>query len=457
MFWSIILVPLDYLTVLLALLASYFLRSQSLITDIRPVISSIPFPQYFGWSLVMSVLWVVVFALSGLYNLKRREYFFGEVGKIFVATTAAIALVIVLIFFRRDWFSSRFIILAIWGLSFVFIVVERLIIHYLKRWSYKKGKGVKRIILVGGGEAGKYIARDFSFHPQLGYRVVDELPDFTEFTEKHLAKFLETHEIDEIIQTRNLNIDDNVALIDFCNERHLTFRYVADYIGAQFSRIDITTLAGLPIVEMKRTSLEGWGRIYKRFFDIIFSILVLIILSPIFLIVAIVIKVDTRGPVFVGLSRVGKRGRIFKCWKFRSMVNNAHELKKELMKYNERADGPLFKMTNDPRITRVGRFIRRTSVDELPNFVNVLLGKMSVVGPRPHEPEEVAKYQKHHKKLLAIKPGISGLAQVSGRSNLNFEEEARLDIYYVENWSLWKDIEIIIRTLFVVIGRRNVS
>ena len=189
----------------------------------------------------------------------------------------------------------------------------------------------------------------------------------------------------------------------------------------------------------------------KRLFDIIGAIFFLILFSPIFLIVPLLIKMDSKGPIIYKDLRVGAKRRKFYLYKFRSMIDRADELRDKLMEQNERADGPLFKIGHDPRITKIGKFIRKTSIDEFPNFWNVLTGKMSLVGPRPHRPEEVEKYQQHHKKLLNIKPGITGMAQVSGRSTLDFEAEVKLDTLYIETWSLWLDIIILLKTPLVLI------
>jgi len=185
------------------------------------------------------------------------------------------------------------------------------------------------------------------------------------------------------------------------------------------------------------------------------SILAMIILSPVFLILPLVIKMDSRGKAVYRTHRVGARGKKFYLYKFRSMVSGADKMKEELMQKNERPDGPLFKMENDPRITGIGKFLRRTSLDEIPNFWNVLIGNMSLVGPRPHEPREVERYQKHHRKLLDIKPGITGLAQVSGRSTLDFEMEVKLDTLYIETWSMRLDILILLKTPLVVLFSRT--
>jgi lipopolysaccharide/colanic/teichoic acid biosynthesis glycosyltransferase len=215
------------------------------------------------------------------------------------------------------------------------------------------------------------------------------------------------------------------------------------------TNVELNTFDGAPIIEIKRTSLDGWGKIIKRAVDIFGSLVGLIILSPFFLITALIIKIDSSGPVFVKLKRISQKQNFY-LYKFRSMIKNAEELKKEILDKNERNGGPLFKIKNDPRITRFGRLLRKYRIDESPQLLNVLKGEMSLVGPRPHQPDEIAQYAKHHKKVLLIKPGITGMAQISGSSDLPFEEEVKLDTYYIENWSLMKDIYILLKTLIVL-------
>ena len=234
---------------------------------------------------------------------------------------------------------------------------------------------------------------------------------------------------------------------------------MADLLGTKVLKTELTEYAGLPIMEVKKTPLEGWGRIIKRLFDMVASLILIVILSPILLAIAAAIKLDSHGPIFFSrrddnspLFRVGQGGKIFRYFKFRSMRDRSY---KELAELNLRKEGPLVKIKNDPRITRVGKFIRRFSIDELPELFLVLVGKMSLVGPRPHLPEEVAKYERHHKKVLTLKPGITGLAQISGRSDLSFEEEVKLDTYYIENWSFLLDLTILLRTPMAVLRGRK--
>jgi exopolysaccharide biosynthesis polyprenyl glycosylphosphotransferase len=225
-------------------------------------------------------------------------------------------------------------------------------------------------------------------------------------------------------------------------------------------------VGGVPVVEVRRTALEGWGAIAKRVFDLLIAGLLIIILSPVMLVIALAIKTNSKGPVIYKNERVGYKGRTFKLYKFRSMLaelstgaefggEKALELEKKLIEENSIKEGPVYKIKNDPRVTSVGRFIRETSLDELPQLFNVMNGTMSLVGPRPHQPREVEKYESHEKRVLAVRPGITGLAQISGRSEIPFADEARLDNFYIEHWSLITDLIILIKTPFAVVGRKG--
>jgi len=248
----------------------------------------------------------------------------------------------------------------------------------------------------------------------------------------------------------NYTEENIVELVNFCHENHIVFKYIPNIYKTLTANFDIDIIGGFPLIELKRTRLDGWGRVIKRTFDIFASIIGLIVFSPLFAIVAMAIKLDTSGPIFARLKRVSKN-KEFILYKFRGMIaydpdGGAESLKASLAAFNERKDGPLFKIKNDPRVTRVGKIIRKYRIDELAQFINILRGEMSLVGPRPHQPDEIEKYEKHHRKLLAIKAGATGLAQVSGSSDVPFEQEVALDTYYIENWSLWLDIKIILKT-----------
>jgi exopolysaccharide biosynthesis polyprenyl glycosylphosphotransferase len=221
------------------------------------------------------------------------------------------------------------------------------------------------------------------------------------------------------------------------------------------------------VLQVKRTPLDGWGRIAKRLFDLVVSFLLLIFASPFLLVIAIALMIEDGWPVFFVNDRVGERGRAFRLFKLRSMYRKfsigpqfgkqkeALKLEQKLIKEKSIKEGPVYKIADDPRVTRVGTFLRRWSIDELPQFINVLKGDMSLVGPRPHQPREVEKYLPHHRRVLAIKPGITGMAQISGRSDLEFEDEVRLDAWYIENWSPLLDLYILLKTPWAVLKKKG--
>lgn len=460
LFFCAITVPLDFLVLILAALLAYQIRFLPLVTAVRPVIFDLPFGEYLISVLIMAALWLGIFALAGLYHIKGTRRQLDEIGKIFLACSAGIAAVMAVMFFTRFLFDSRFIILAAWFFSFILVSVERSIIRLLQRLLYRRGIGVHRVVLVGSTQAARNLDRDFKNLPTLGYRVAAHFLDFTDATKAELKVLAKEDKFDELIQTDfEMPKTKVLEIIDLLNDYHLDFKYTADLLDTKMSNFEIKTYDGIPVVELKRTPLDGWGRIFKRIFDIIFAIFFIIIFLPAMIVVAAAIKLDSQGTIFFSYRRVGQRGKPFTFLKFRSMIKDAHQYRfspEFLDKHpNLRAGTPMMKFKDDPRITRVGKFIRRWSLDELPQFFLVLLGKMSLVGPRPHEIEEVANYNKFQRQVLAIKPGITGLAQVSGRSDLNFEEEIRLDTFYIENWSIKLDLQILFKTPLAVLKRRE--
>jgi exopolysaccharide biosynthesis polyprenyl glycosylphosphotransferase len=386
-----------------------------------------------------------------------------------------LVLIVVYIFFQRNLFDSRFIVLVAWLLAIVYVALARLFIRWLQVYLYRFGIGVHRVVLVGYSKTADILIHEFFAQKTSGYEVIKRVNDFSIETARELDEFIKNYDaanfeknsdihVDEIIQADpNLTKPEVLRLYDFANDHHLTFKYVADLLGIKVLRNEVLDIAGVPVVEVKKTTLEGWGAITKRICDVILSGLFIIILSPLIFLTVLAIKLDSHGPIFFSrrddgsyLYRVGQGGKPFKYFKFRSMITGADSMRyKELADRNIRADGPLVKIKNDPRVTRVGKFIRRWSIDELPELFLVFIGRMSLIGPRPHLPEEVAKYEQHHRKALTIKPGITGLAQISGRSDLAFEEEVKLDIYYIENWSLLLDLAILLKTPLAVLKHRS--
>ncbi len=451
LFLATMSLPIDYIALILAGVAAYFLRFESFITDIIPIRFYLPFNDYLELILIVAAVWIFFFAIAGLYQTKTRVKLADELKKIFLATSTGLAIIVIWFFFDQSFFSSRFIVLASWVFAIIFCSLGRLFTFWFRNKLYKKNIGVTRVLIIGASASSALLKNLFANKPELGYRTVDCVHEIQlEALQSRLGTF------DEIILSESdLIVGDKLDLWQFCIRHHLGFKYMADVFNAPSHNVVFHTWAGLPIVEIKKTPLDGWGRVAKRIFDLVVSLVALIVLSPIFLILSLLIYLNYGRPIFASLERVGENGARFKLHKFRSMVNNAALMKDSLLDKNERADGPLFKMSNDPRVLPLGKFLRKWSIDELAQLWDVLMGKMSLVGPRPHEPQEVAKYHGHHFKLLNIKPGITGLAQVSGRSALAFDEEARLDGFYIENWSLMHDILIMFKTIIVIFKRQN--
>ncbi|MFA6254624.1 MAG: sugar transferase [Patescibacteria group bacterium] len=452
--------PLDYLALVFAALGAYSIRYLPMVQNIRPVVFDLPFKNYISLVVGIALLWLGIFALAGLYTIGGTKRLREELGRIFVACSAGLALVLAVMVFSRFLFDSRFIILATWFLAIIFVSIERIFIRTGQKFSYKFGFGVHRVAIIGNSQVAKDLTEEFTKHKSLGYKIVAQFLNFDNQTASQLQQMAETNAIDEIIEINpNANTEQTIDLINFINEYHLDFKYTADLLGTQLTNIEVTSYAGMPIVEVKKTRLDGWGRINKRIFDIFGSIILIIIVSPIMLITALAIKIDSSGPTLFRYKRMGQFGKPFNYFKFRSMIKDAHHYRFDpeflAKQRNLREGSPMIKFKNDPRVTRVGKFLRRFSIDELPELFLVLIGKMSLVGPRPHEIEEVKKYQRHHKKVLTIKPGITGLAQISGRSDLNFEEEIKLDTFYIENWSLGLDLQILFKTPLAVLKRRK--
>ncbi len=450
--FSSILVPIDYVLLVLAGWSAYALRYSKLYTShIREVVFSLPLWQYNRYVLVVAAGWIILLAVAGVYSMRPGRKITKTLASIFLACSTGTLIVILSFFFSRELFSSRFIILAAWILSIIYVSAAHLLVRYIQRKLYKRKIGVHRVVFVGAGELSRALAETLKNKLELGYQIVYEVAGYTPELETKIKELTAKGEVDEIIQADpNFTRQEILKLIDLANNYHLEFKYAADLLGAKTNNVEIHTLSGIPLVEIKKTPLDGWGKVAKRVFDIAGSIFFLILFSPLFIIVPILIKLDSPGSILYKSARVGAKGKKFYLYKFRSMFKDADKIKQLLLDKNERRDGPLFKMENDPRITRVGKWLRKTSIDEIPNFWNVLLGNMSLVGPRPHEPHEVAQYQKHHKRLLDIKPGITGMAQVSGRSKLSFETEVKLDTMYIENWSLWLDIIILLKTPLII-------
>ncbi len=464
LFFSAIQVPIDFAMIVLASLTAFSIRNIPEILALKPKLYNYPFQDYLKITFVVAFIFVIIYAIEGLYNIRATRKFWKEFLKVFSATSMALVIIIVAIFLKREWFSSRFVILAGWMLAVVYVVLARYLVQLAQKWLLRKrGIGVHRVLLIGTNGKIKQIAKLIKKDKNLGYQIIAEVENAHL---KEIKAIREARGIDEIILCEpSIPDDEQEKLVDFCAINNISFKYIPTTL--QTAKVQMGVLAGEPIIEIKNTPLDGWGRIAKRIFDVVFSVLAIIITSPITIIVAILIKLTSEGPVIYKNERIGADNKKFFVYKFRYMkweycvtkenkkLEDALQLEKKLIAKQSIRRGPLYKIKNDPRKTKVGAFIERYSIDELPQFFNVLFGSMSLVGPRPHQKREVEKYMDYHRRLLTIKPGVTGMAQVSGRSDLDFEDEYKLDLYYIENWTLFLDIQICMKTAGVIFNKRR--
>ncbi|OGB73439.1 hypothetical protein A3K24_01055 [candidate division Kazan bacterium RIFCSPHIGHO2_01_FULL_44_14] len=451
-FFTLLLVPLDYAMVVLTFVGAYWLR---LNWQFVPIIYILPFDDYLRLVIELAPIWLVAFFGFGLYRFRGFRNPWELIGKIIIATSVALAVFVIGLFLAKTSFFSRLIIGYFWIFSVVFVLLGRAIVNYFRQWLQYAGTGVERVVLIADGKIAEDIARQIhASRPSQKLVITLTGVDLTVLADYHPDRVIIGHE---------LAGDQMLRLIRWCEDNDVALQYVPSLTGLYTSHITVDTLAGYPIIELSPTPLSGWGRIIKRLFDIVVTLIGMMVALPVMLIVAIAVKLNSRGPIIYAQTRVGELGKPFTFYKFRSMYSElspglggekADQMLEQLRQRNE-ADGPLFKLADDPRVTRVGKFIRKTSLDELPQLFNVLLGQMSLVGPRPALPNEVAQYSDVAKRRLLVKPGLTGPWQVSGRSDISFDEYVGLDTYYIEHWSLFLDIKILLSTVGAVLTRKG--
>ena len=426
-----------------------------------------PYTAYIPLAVVLTLLTIGILRFEGLYAIARGRSYLGEIYTILNGTTTAILLIMAFTFFIRPLVFSR--ALYVYAASFIAILLalsralQRLAFFYLR----KRGIGVDHVLIVGAGELGRALMRNIVAQPDLAYTVVGFVDDAPERGSTEIGRFkalgetdrlpelLREMQVDEVIITLPWTAREKIiAIIQLCQRFGVAAKVVPDLFQLSLSRVSIHDVGGVPLLGVRETRMSLIDSVFKRAFDIGVGCLLLVIAAPLMLTLAILIRVDSQGPVIFAQRRIGRGGRAFIAHKFRSMRVGAHEEQAQLKELNE-ATGPLFKIRNDPRRTRLGRFIRRTSLDELPQLFDVIHGEMSLVGPRPPMQAEVQQYQDWHKRRLEVSPGLTGLSQVSGRSDLTFDEQAMLDIYYIENWTPWLDLWIMLKTIPTVLFARG--
>jgi len=432
--------------------------------------------QFAALELCVVIGLLLIFATRRLYNFRLTGSWFRQVWAIIVSTTIGMGVLITYFFFFQNPNqvapiainspNSRILVPFIWVATILVLSIGRLVVSATMSMLHRMGLGETRVLVVGSGRLGKMVMQCITASPDLGYSIVGFLHDLNETpgdfgrfkmlgTINDIGMVIRSMHVDEVIIALPANMHQHaIRSVKLCERLGASFKLIPDLYEMNLSRIDIDAIEGIPLIGIKQISLNKTQRFVTRLIDICVSAGALLIGLPLWLCVALAVRFTSEGPVIFKQTRVGLNGEHFSMYKFRSMYKDADQRVAQLQAQNE-AQGPLFKMKADPRITPVGKFIRRTSLDEVMQLVNILKGDMSLVGPRPPLPREVALYEEWQKGRLAIKPGLTGLWQVRGRSDISFDEGVLMDLYYIENWSLRLYIQILLRTIPAVLFSRG--
>lgn len=453
----------DLLTGVLAFIAAFHLAY--LINEARdPYATWLPFLPYLKLAIIWTFLNAVIFSLGGLYSRRPWGGFSGEVGGILTAVSTSMVFAMAITFFFRNIEFSRLFFITAWLMAFFMFWIVRGILRVIRRGMFRAGMGTRRLMLWGSNEIAMSLANLYIKDPWRGKVPVAMINDISSgepdtdipiITQDEGNKWLGEGEIDEVIVTRHdLPRESLYQLAQLCRTNEIALKLVPDLIEVVAGQLSVEGVEGIPMVEMGNNLGRYYPQLVKRVFDLIVGGLITILLSPVLLTCAILVRISGKGPILFHHMRLGKGKRLFPQYKFRTMVENADEIlhnDSELMeKFREG-----FKLHDDPRITPIGRFLRRYSLDELPQLFNVLKGEMSLVGPRPIVEIEVEKYGFFADALFSVTPGMTGLWQVSGRSDVGYEERVKLDLIYIERWTLLEDLRILMLTPGAVFGGRG--
>jgi exopolysaccharide biosynthesis polyprenyl glycosylphosphotransferase len=423
--------------------------------------------ERYWFPLVLTVLgWGVAAWVYRVYDA-RPHSMADEFMRIARAVVLVAFGVFALIFFSHVGWVSRLLTGIYFLVAVTLISLVRILVRTLAHAAGTSAGAARYYAVVGSGDLAAEIIATLRAHPEWGMKLagfvledgaVPADPDCVILGRlPHLGRILEEHVLDDVVfavpRDRLSAIEDAVKV---CEEQGVGVMIALDVLRFGNARMSVGDLNGLPMLALTRAPSDELALAAKRAFDLCVSTVVMLILSPVLAAVAIAIRLDSRGPVFFKQRRVGLQGRTFEIYKFRSMYVDAEARLESLRAHNEMS-GPVFKMRDDPRITRVGRFIRKTSLDEFPQFWNVLRGEMSIVGPRPPLPAEVRQYKRWQRRRLSVKPGITCVWQISGRNNIDFERWMELDLEYIDQWSLWNDLQICLKTIPAVLGSRGAS
>lgn len=416
------------------------------------------------------ILALLIFSLPyfDAYRSPRSASNIFYISAIFKTMAAVLGVVFIVLFILNVYYVSRAIVLSFAVIDMLLMIGIRILLLHNFRKALGEGRGLLSVLVIGSGDRAAQITKTLKKKAEWGIDIIGYLDNDPALvgstvldnqvlgTVNDIHTMLKSHVIDEVIVAipRSMIADvDSIALA--CEEEGVKFRFMADIFNLAAARISLTNLAGIPLLTLDPVALDETKLMIKRGLDLFLTLIALPFILPVIVVVALAIKLDDGGPIFFIQQRVGLKKRIFPMLKFRTMHVNAEEMLKDIEHLNE-MDGPNFKIANDPRITRVGRFLRHTSLDELPQLLNVIRGEMSLVGPRPMSIRDVELFDKGiQRKRFSVKPGITCIWQVSGRNELPFHKWLELDLLYIDTWSLSLDIWILLKTIPVVLLRKG--
>jgi exopolysaccharide biosynthesis polyprenyl glycosylphosphotransferase len=410
--------------------------------------------------------WHMLFVFFRLYHSRRLTAFSREITDLMKVTmTGTVYLLVIAFFFNMALVTLPFLV-VFWSSTFAFLVVSRVLLRHFLAWARRNDRNLRYILVVGTNPRAVRFARSLESKPELGYRLLgfveNDLYKNQEFIYNgyavvtdfiNLPEYLRQKVVDEVAICLPIKsfFDQINSIAKLCEQQGVITRYLSNFIDLRQSHTDIEDFLGEPLVAHYTGRMRGGKILIKRALDITISALSLVLLTPLGVIIAILIKVTSPGPVFFFQERVGLNKRRFHLYKFRTMVPDAEAKQADLECANE-ARGPVFKIKNDPRITPIGKYLRKTSVDELPQLLNVLKGDMSLVGPRALPIRDFNGFTEDwHRRRFSVRPGITCLWQVNGRSSIPFEQWMELDMKYIDSWSLWLDIRILCKTIPAVL------
>ena len=461
--WGVAKLVVDAVLVALGFMLAYVVRYRWQWWREVELPFHVPLVRYVPSIAGLVALIILSLAAEGAYRPQRGRRLVEEMIIAFRGVLLGIATMTVVIFFSTPSYYSRLIFGYTGVTCLLFLGVARITEQQTLAKLRQRGVGVASVLVVGADEVGRSVMRTLYARPELGYQIVGFLDDDPDRAESDIGRFaalggtdrlravLGDARIDAVIVTLPWEQNRQIQqIVEVCRAYRVPVQVVPDVFQISMARVAVDDLGGIPVLSLREPSLRAWQFLFKRAMDVVVASTTLVVLLPLWALVALAIRLDSPGPVIYRQRRVGRAGRSFTLLKFRSMRDGADKDVSILRSQNQ-ADGPLFKLREDPRCTRLGRWIRRTSMDEIPQLWNVLMGEMSLVGPRPALESEIADYAPWHRRRLDALPGMTGLWQVSGRSELTFDEMVLLDIYYIENWSPTLDLRILLRTVPTVL------